>query len=687
MDVAPFHRPSLAPANVPVAQGGLQTYWVYGVALGVIALATLLSGWLLSEMAARQRDNASVVNLAGMQRTVSQRVAATLPSLAAPEAGQGSAERTSLTQLLRELMDHHDRLTAGPNAPARRSAALSEHYFGPAGIGTGSGATGLDAKLRAFVVAVSNLDTAARRGDALDPLQVQALRDQVMGPLLAQLHQAVLLHEAHAQQQVDGLVSAHRWALVGILLLLAAEAVFIFRPMAKRVRSQAQALMREAQTDPLTGLLNRRALAAALERQVVGGAPVSLIAIEIEGLQQINDARGQAAGDALLLAMATRLTSCVGASDVVARLSGGGFAVMLVDPDTRPVPRTIAYRIEQRLAETVAFDGGALRLACSLALASAPEDAPDAASLLRVADEALRRTKRYGRGSIGEAGPEDAARVQREAALVQALAQIASGDLGGLRVVFQPIVDVSDRSARPVVVAVEALVRWEDALLGRVAPDELLAVAKRHDHMVSLGLAIWRLAFEGFARLRRQLGGTARLCLNLSAAELESSRLVDQIETLALEFGVPLQRIELEITEEIQLATLAKETLLQLRQLRDRGVSLSMDDFGTGTSGLSQLLALPFDTIKIDRLFVQAMGSDPRATNVIEATLALAAATGMHVVAEGVETEEQALSVIAAGCRVLQGYLYSRPLSSADLQAWLEHDPHDRSVFGSPVPR
>lgn len=428
--------------------------------------------------------------------------------------------------------------------------------------------------------------------------------------------------------------------------------------------------------DALTGLPNRRAATARLAAAIAERRPVAVLAVDLDHFKETNDADGHAAGDELLRAAALRLRGLVRDGDLVGRLGGDEFAVFLFGVSDRGLAGEIAARISAALHQPVAFAGRQLRLGATLGIALAPSDAEDPELVLRAADEALVRAKRDGRGSVGWASRADAERLVRAAAVVRAFdaALGPAGQVDGAVPAFQPIVALGGDGAagdgEPPAIAMEVLARWSDPAVGAVPPDELFPLLGPV-RAAALGRTVRNAALAAAASLRADGLTRARIALNLSASEVARPDIAQEIAAEVAAAGLSLDAVEVEITEEVLLDRVSDRTLTGLAALRKGGARLVLDDFGTGNSGLAQLLRLPLDALKLDKRFVQRLGVDARATEIVRATVSLARGLGMVVVAEGVETERQAALAAALGCDAVQGFLYARPMPYAELRAWL----------------
>jgi diguanylate cyclase (GGDEF)-like protein len=412
-----------------------------------------------------------------------------------------------------------------------------------------------------------------------------------------------------------------------------------------------------AVTDPLTGLANRTLIGRRLAG--IAAAPVredrcsAVMVIDLDRFKPINDAYGHEAGDAVLEAVAGALRSVIRAGDTAGRLGGDEFAVILPDLPGRDVAERIAGRLVEALRTPVVH--GDLVLAVEASVGVAVRDADnlvDAERLLHQADLAMYVAKRTGRRRyefFTDAYDTDA----RDAELRRAI------DNDELVLHYQPIValDTGD------IVSLEALVRWNHPERGLLMPGAFVDLAEETGAVVPMGEWVLREACREAAAWRTTIPGTdeLRVNVNLSPQQAMQSDLVDVVERILGETGFPAGRLVLEITEGIALEP-DEGVVTRLQELRDRGINISVDDFGTGYSALSYLRRLPVNTLKIDRSFITDIVDDPEARQVAEAVVRLGTAFRMYVVAEGIETAEQARMLAEMGCVFGQGYHFHRPL-------------------------
>lgn len=426
---------------------------------------------------------------------------------------------------------------------------------------------------------------------------------------------------------------------------------------------------RATQTDALTGMPNRRAMMSALSDLLERDHAAGVIMIDLDYFKEVNDCHGHATGDGLLQVIAARLQSATRHGDLAARIGGDEFVLLLAGVSDHAIAADVAARISAVLCTPITHGGTVHNIGATLGVAVAPSDADDADMILRAADEALMTAKRNRRGSIGMANRSDVDRVRRGAAIFRAFDLNRGKDhvVRGAIPYFQPIVQLSAgpaASASPV--AFEALTRWSAPGLGQIPPDELFAVIGP-ERTALVSNHVRKLAMAQFAALRAQGLTTARIAINLSMGEVVQADIALLLEEQVVRAGLALSDIEIEITEELLLDRVSDVTLKQLSSLQDRGARVILDDFGIANSGLAQLMDMRLDGVKLDKHFVQGLGRDARAETIVNAAVSVAHSLGLHIVAEGVETESQRDTLLALHCDAAQGYLFSRPIPCSDL--------------------
>jgi len=412
--------------------------------------------------------------------------------------------------------------------------------------------------------------------------------------------------------------------------------------------------------DPLTGLADRAMfearLAASLDSPPRRRGGSAVLLCDIEGIRAVNQVLGHAIGEDLLRAAARRLQAAVRDADLVARLAGEEFAVLQSEVEEPESAAALGGRLVALLGRPYLIAGEAVVVTPRIGIAVAPADGGSAAELLRRAAMARNETSADGPGGFRRFSPEMDRRWQEQRALEAALRQAAEQSAFELR--FQPQVALPDGR----LTGFEALIRWRHPERGLLAPAVFLPVAERLGLMRRIGTWVLREACRIAAAWPLPLS----VAVNIAPAQLEDGRLPEEVAAALRETGLPAGRLELEVTEGVLLAT-ADAALRQLLDLRDSGVRIAMDDFGTGHSSLTQLRVFPFDRLKIDRSFVQDLPAGGDAAAIVRAVAGLGRSLGIAVTAEGVETEEQLRQLCAEGCDAAQGYLFSRPVPVAML--------------------
>ena len=423
------------------------------------------------------------------------------------------------------------------------------------------------------------------------------------------------------------------------------------RDLVEQVSRQADLFRDRATRDVLTGLPNRDEFAGRVELALRGEhyQHVAVLFVDLDGFKDVNDSFGHAVGDELLVEAATRLSQVVRHRDVVARFGGDEF-VALIDDCTDESALEVAERLRESLSQPYDIAGRDVVVSASIGLAR-PNVDDDAESALRNADLALYRAKANGRDRVAVYEPEMHStalrRLDGAARLRGALAR------GRLRLAYQPIVDLGSGE----IYGMEALLRFDGSDLPGWAVADAIAAAEESGLIVQIGR--WVLD-AGVRQLGSWLhaGYDTRLSINVSARQLETGKLADEVRGTLEKYGVPAAALTLEITEH-QLVRDLEHSTRELTALRGLGVRIALDDFGTGYSSLSYLPRLPLDSLKIDRDLVSRVGG---ARDTVPAVLRLGRDLALTVVAEGIESVDQLLLLRAAGCSLGQGYLFARPL-------------------------
>lgn len=436
-----------------------------------------------------------------------------------------------------------------------------------------------------------------------------------------------------------------------------------------RDRKEAEARIQFlAHHDTLTGLPNRVLLMDRLEFILASArrreAKVGILFLDLDNFKTVNDSLGHAAGDALLRLTASRIESSIRSVDVVSRLSGDEFLVVLPDLEDEQSPVAVAEKLLAAVSEPVALEGQSLSVSPSIGIAVYPRDGTSADTLIRNADAAMYLAKDRGRSNfqffserLSQAAFDT---LSLETRLREAIREEA------FELHYQPQVRVAD--GRPV--GLEALIRWPQRDGAMVMPNDFIPVAEQRGLVMPIGAWVLRQA----CRQNRmwQLAGLPPLpvAVNLSAIQFKQRNLVDEVQKVLSETGLDAAWLEFELTESMLMEE-TPELLRTLDGLRALGVKLAIDDFGTGHSSLSHLKRFRIDKLKIDRTFVRDIASDPDDRAITAAIVDLARNMGITSIAEGVETQAQLDFLRSRGCDEMQGFLASRPLAAAQAAEWL----------------
>ncbi len=428
-------------------------------------------------------------------------------------------------------------------------------------------------------------------------------------------------------------------------------------------------LLTAARTDPLTGLPNRRLFSErveqALSRRARHGGRIAVLFLDLDGFKLVNDGLGHAAGDTVLVRIGERLRGVLREEDTIARLGGDEFGVLLEDITDVADAVAASNRLSAAIAEPLEVDGRRWSIRASIGIAL-DEGASSANELLRNADTAMYRAKAASTDPVAVYEPSmlasQLARLEIDAALREALAR------SELSLDYQPIVELATGR----IAAVEALVRWRHPTRGLLPPSAFIPVAEETGLVVGIGAWVLGEATRQFARWRGEGAASAgsMVTVNTSVRQLLDPGFPEEVERALLAAGLPGSCLVLEVTESLVVVedTIASDAL---RYLRDLGVRVSIDDFGTGYSSLGRLRGLPVDAIKIDRSFVEGLGSEPTKAAIVSAALAIAKALGLAVTAEGIETDEQLAVLVELGCGFGQGFRFAPPLDAPRMGALL----------------
>jgi len=507
-------------------------------------------------------------------------------------------------------------------------------------------------------------------GAPLTQLQINAGREEVFAGLRAHPGQSGRWRGEVWKRRKDGEPFRARMAVTGVTSTNGdpAEYVIVFSDITRLHRTEEQ-LDLVKNFDELTGLANRGQfrirLQQALQRARRSRSQLAVLILDLDRFRAVNETLGQASADQLLVLIASALTRALRPNDTLARLGGDEFGLILEPVENAHQLAGIATRLLELCAEPKTVESETLVITASIGVALYPTDGKSSETLMRHADVALKQGKEQGRQSLqyfeSALAQSVEQRLRLESGLRRALARQE------LALCYQPQVHLATRR----IIGAEALLRWKSEDLGAVSPLQFIPIAEELGLIGEIGLWALTQACEQLAAWDAAGRRLPKLAVNLSTLQLEQSDLIAEIQRIIERTSLDPARLELEITESLIMRQ-ADRAIATLNALRRLGVRLAVDDFGTGYSSLAYLRRLPLHQLKIDRSFVEDLTRDTHSQAIASAVIALGSSLDLEVIAEGVETAEQADWLLNAGCELGQGYLFDKALSAADLaQRWL----------------
>lgn len=429
-----------------------------------------------------------------------------------------------------------------------------------------------------------------------------------------------------------------------------------------------QQLLRQANYDILTGLPNRMLaldrLKLALAHARRETSLVGVMFLDLDNFKHINDTMGHDAGDNLLIEAARRISSCLRGTSTVARLGGDEFLVILPGLSGSDATVQVAERILQTFVAPFVVSGQEVFVTTSIGIAIYPVDSDNSGTLLQHADAAMYQAKSKGKSAYERFAPEmkevSLERLQIESRLRRAL------ELNEFELYYQPIV----ATASGTLIGAEALIRWNNPTMGMVMPDKFIPLAEETGLITPIGEWVLGEACRAAVRWRESTGRSINIAVNVSPRQFRDPGFIDTVFQVLEQSSLQPHLLELEITERLILDNTI-ETARILTRLDGHGVRLSVDDFGTGFSALSYLKSYPFDTLKIDKSFIQDVTREQDDAALVKAIINMAHSLGLKVIAEGVEEESQTHFLRQENCDFAQGYFYSRPVPESDFENWL----------------
>ncbi|HVN44424.1 MAG TPA: EAL domain-containing protein [Steroidobacteraceae bacterium] len=463
------------------------------------------------------------------------------------------------------------------------------------------------------------------------------------------------------------------------LLAVTVHDVTIRRKVETQLLEKHQQLDHLAHHDHLTGLPNRLYLAAhlpdAIEEAKGKGTVLAVLFLDLDRFKHVNDSRGHETGDKLLKTVAQRVRSTMRADDLVVRMGGDEFVVVMRGIKSTEQVNDAAARINRALSAPMVVDGRTLVTTVSIGVSLYPYDGADMGELLRHSDTAMYQAKDRGRNNYQLFSQSMDKRLKERIAIESSLRTALQSRQ--LDVHYQPIVDIESQR----VIALEALLRWKHPAHGYVRPERFVSIAEEAGLIVPIGDFVLQRAIEDMARWRGTQGRLVPVAINVSAVQLQRSNLAEQIARLTKEHGLEPSMLQIELTEsavfERREARAREASQDAVAKLRELGVHIAIDDFGTGYSSLSYLKRWRVDTLKIDRSFVRDLVTDLSDLAIVSAIIAMARHLHIQVVAEGIEGWQQLEKLRQLGCAYAQGYLFARPAPAQDCLRYLTGEPLD----------
>jgi diguanylate cyclase (GGDEF)-like protein/PAS domain S-box-containing protein len=472
-----------------------------------------------------------------------------------------------------------------------------------------------------------------------------------------------------------------------VLFALTTRDITMRRRMEAQLLEKQQHLNHLAHHDLLTGLPNRLFLAAhlpgAIEEAKNTGGMLAVLFLDLDRFKHINDSRGHETGDKLLKAVAQRIRTTTRTDDIVVRMGGDEFIVVLKTVATADQINEAATRITEALSAPVLIDGRSLVTTASIGVSLFPRDGSTMGELLRQSDTAMYQAKDRGRNNFQLFSPVMERKLKERISIESSLR--AALQARQLDVNYQPIVDIESHR----VVALEALLRWRHPAHGFIPPDRFVAVAEETGLIVPIGEFVLERALEDAARWRSAGAVIVPIAVNVSAVQLQRSDLAATIERLSGKHGFSPNILQLELTESALFerhksrnGESSRDAIVHLREL---GARIAIDDFGTGYSSLSYLKQWRVDYLKIDRSFVRDLVTDMSDLAIVEAIIAMAKHLNIEVVAEGIEGWQQLQKLRQLGCSYAQGFLLARPAPFEHCRRYLTGQPLDLTTSESHV--
>lgn len=448
------------------------------------------------------------------------------------------------------------------------------------------------------------------------------------------------------------------------ITLLGKTALFIKLTPTTNTNDQHHKIEQLTQRDPLTGLFNRYGFSRQLDQLMKANTPLFMLYIDIDNFKNINDSLGHHIGDKVLQEIAQRLQQLLPKNAIIGHLSGDEFAVVLTHPEHENSGDIIAEQIITLINKPFDLHYFSKHLTCSIGMVKSPGNGHDARIMIQNADTAMYEAKNRGRNRLvvfSDAMSKEARmRLWLEMELQKALQN------NSLEVWYQPKVNAKNFE----IDGAEALVRWKHPVEGYISPAQFIPIAERSGLIEQLGQVVMREVFTTIKQLKNKKLLKGRVAINLSSRQFENPNLINFVDNLRQSTGINTNDFTFELTESTVMND-GEHTIQMLNAIKNLGFALSIDDFGTGYSSLSYLARFPLDELKIDRAFIKDIDTIPKQIILIENIINLGKSLNMSVVAEGIETHQQATLLSNLNCDYIQGFHFHRPMPKQELEALL----------------
>ena len=647
--------PSWSPDSPPDKSAGR-----YVLGLGLIAVMMVVSTVLVARELGNQAQEVRILNVASDLPGLTYEIRSAVSELVGDDAPdalttlESSLGTFSQAYIGLQFGDPTLGITGAPSAEVDRLLGLADPLFN-----------------QIINISRSALDATPTRSDA-------ALLELSSSAFRSRMEAVVFQYQREAETRVQSLARLE-FALLSVgLLLLLAEAMFLFRPAVRADRRRWQeAAIRHAdqrrrdraeldylaQFDQLTGLPNRMLFRDRLDQSIKrarrSGGWASVLFVDLDNFSVVNDQLGHEVGDELLKRAAQRISETVRAADTVAHLGGDEFAIVVEGADDTTAAESVAEKAVTSLHEPYRIDGRDLQVSASIGVAVFPVDGEDADALLRDSALAMYAAKDMGRNGVQFYTTELRRRTSERIELLSSL-RTAIDTPGQLSLWYQPKLEIATGR----LTGVEALVRWHHPQHGLIMPDRFIPVAEETGLIIPLDRWVLQEACRQLRVWTDDGMDDFVLSVNVSSRQFHQGELTREVQEALLASHVDPNRLEVEVTEGTLIDDI-EPARVTLDRLRDLGVRISIDDFGTGYSSLSYLKRLPIDVLKIDRSFIHALPDDKDDAAISEAIVSLGHTLKMEIVAEGVETQDQFDFLGELGCDTAQGYLIAAPLPVA----------------------